>query len=49
MCAPPLCVVFNQVACDGTYPDTLKKANLTPCHKQDETTNKSNYRPISIL
>ena len=35
--------------CEGTYPDTLKKANLTPCHKQDESTDKSNYRPISIL
>ncbi len=49
LCAPPLCVIFNQAVCDGTYPDTLKKADLTPCHKQDETTNKSNYRPISIL
>ena len=35
--------------CEGTYPDTLKKADLTPCYKQDETTDKSNYRPISIL
>ena len=48
ICAPSLCVIFNQAVCEGTYPDTLKKADLTPCHKQDETTNKSNYRPISI-
>ena len=47
--APSLCIIFNQAVCEGTYPDTLKKADLTPCHKQDETTDKSNYRPISIL
>ena len=49
ICAPPLCIIFNQAVCQGTYPDTFKKAHLTPCHKKDETTDKSNYRPISIL
>ena len=27
----------------------MKLADITPCHKKDDTTDKSNYRPISIL
>ena len=41
--APPLCIIFNQAVCG-----TLKKANLIPYHKQNETT-ESNYLAISIL
>ena len=48
-----MCTTFvhhiYQAVCEGTYPDILKKPDLTPCHKQDETTDKSNYRPISIF
>ena len=31
------------------FPNNLKMGELTPCHKHDDTTNKSNYRPVSIL
>ena len=27
----------------------MKLADITPVHKKDDTTNKSNYRPISGL
>ena len=27
----------------------LKYADITPCFKKDDPTNKENYRPISIL
>ena len=30
-------------------PDSLKFGDITPVHKNDETTNKENYRPISVL
>ena len=28
---------------------SLKLADVTPVHKKDERTNKTNYRPLSIL
>ena len=31
------------------FPDSLKFADITPEHQKDETTNKENYRPISVL
>ena len=31
------------------FPSDLKYANVTPLHKKDDTTNKENYQPISIL
>ena len=30
-------------------PDSLKIGNITPVHKKDETTNKENYRSVSVL
>ena len=29
--------------------DSLKFGNITPVHKKDETNNKENYRPVSVL
>ena len=31
------------------FPTKLKEAEVIPIHKKEETTNKANYRPISIL
>ena len=34
---------------EDIFPDSLKFDDITPVHKKDETTNKENYRPISVL
>ena len=31
------------------FPDKLKKADVSPIFKNDDGTNKKNYRPISVL
>ena len=31
------------------FPDNLKKADVSPIFKNDDGTNKKNYRPISLL
>ena len=31
------------------FPDSVKFADITPVHNKDETTNKENYRPVSVL
>ena len=49
MCSPPLCTICNNSVKESKFPGSLKISEITPCHKQDETTLKSNYRPVSIL
>ena len=34
---------------EDIFPDSLKFGDIRPGHKKDETTNKENYRPISVL
>ena len=34
---------------NGKFPITLKSANITPVHKKDDPTDKTNCRPISVL
>ena len=34
---------------NGKFPVTLKNANVTPVHKKDDPTDKTNFRPISVL
>ena len=41
--------VNDSIILKDVFPDSLKLANITPAHKKDETTDKENYRPISIL
>ena len=40
---------INGALSQGILPDSLKLANITPVHKKDETTDKENYRPVSVL
>ena len=40
---------FNKSIYNGTFPNNLKIANITPVYKSGERQNKNNYRPISIL
>ena len=31
------------------FPDSLKSSNIVPVHKEKDPTDKTNYRPVSIL
>ena len=49
MLSPFLSNIFNELILRGIFPDLLKMADITPVHKKDDTSNKENYRPVSIL
>ena len=40
---------LNRSIDDGDFPNNLKLADITPVHKKDDRTDKTNYRPVSIL
>ena len=42
-------MLIQYICYRGLSPPDLKYANVTPLHKKDDTTNKENYRPRSIL
>jgi hypothetical protein len=33
----------------GVFPDSLKKAQVTPLHKKNDPLSKTNYSPVSVL
>ena len=41
--------IYNNSITNSCYPSHLKWADITPVHKKDDRSLKSNYRPISIL
>ena len=41
--------INDAIVGEDIFPDSLKFGDITPVHKKDETTNKENYRPISVL
>ena len=41
--------IINFCIINSKFDDGMKLADITPVHKKDDTTNKSNYRPISGL
>ena len=43
----PLTMLFNQSVANGTFPDMLKTAKITPIHKFGPHDDPKNYRPIS--
>ena len=47
--APILTKIFNASIRDNSYPCLFKKAKVIPVHKRGSKSDKSNYRPISIL
>ena len=40
---------FNNALSSSQYPNGLKYADVTPVFKKGDKSDKSNYRPISIL
>ena len=49
ICSEPLTNLINRGLRTSTFYQNLKDADLTPVHKKDATTDKKNYRPISLL
>ena len=45
----PLMHLFNLAIVKIIFPDDLKIAKVTPIYKADNSSNISNYRPISVL
>ena len=45
----PFKYLFNLPIVKGIFPDDLKIANVTPIYKADNSSNISNYRPMSVL
>ena len=41
--------INDAIVGEDIFSDSLKFAGITPVHKKDETTNKENYRPVSVL
>ena len=44
-----LVIIFNKSFQEGCFPGVLKLAKVIPIHKGDETTDPTDYRPISLL
>ena len=49
ICAKAIGTIINRGILSGDFDATLKRADLVPIHKEGETTNKKNYRNISLL
>ena len=47
--SPYLTNLLNGSIENNIFPDSLKLAEVTSAHKKKETTNKNNYRPVSVL
>ena len=41
--------INDAIVGEKIFPDSLKFTDITPVQKKDETTNKENYRPVSVL
>ena len=49
ICCGPLANVINNGIANSNFDSELKLADLTPIHKNDDTSNKKNYRNVSLL
>jgi hypothetical protein len=45
----PLCLIFNKSFLLGQVPVSLKIAKICPIYKSGDKSDRSNYRPISVL
>ena len=45
----PLLHVFNLILDTGIFPEDLKLTRVTPIHKEGDTSERGNYRPISVI
>ena len=41
--------IYNESKNNNTFPVSLKNADVSPIHKEKETTATKNYRPVSVL
>ena len=44
-----ICSHFNYYIDTGEFPQEFKNADIIPVHKKKEKSDKTNYRPVSIL
>ena len=44
-----LTICINEAIKNKNFPDSLKLSNIVPVHKKKDPTDKTNYRPVSIL
>ena len=49
ICTPYLTKIYGDSVNTENFPAALKKGDITPGHKKGVTTDKGNYRPVSIL
>ena len=49
VCSNHIHKLYNNYIPNGTFPDPMKLADITPSHKKLDKCAKENYRPISIL
>ena len=49
VCGEVLLEIINKSIINSEFEDAMKLADITPVNKNDDVTNKSNYRPISGL
>ena len=49
VCCRPLAIIISKGITNSHFDNRLKLADWTPIHKADATTNKKNYRNVSVL
>ena len=45
----PLTGLINLSVRTSNFPNSIKRAHVTPLHKKNDPMDKTNYRPVSIL